>query len=1366
MRQSSEPSRIPDASALVLGYFNFSSGSFDAAAWRAMSDLFAVVEPLTAATGRSDSLTDQGVEGYRGVVECPDASLLVAKILRERLSSLAASEPAFRDSTQAKLVIEIVFSELLPAYRAFHCDLLEHQPPGAIERPFILRAAAQAVLAIGAPWDDASNPHRAKERVEQAIARLNDYVGWRPMAVLENGRLSEPYGHERVRPIPLYMAGAGAAHGRYKDLVAGAIKILSAAPESLLQQADFDLNALEELAIDPRAFDFLHPAASRPNYLFGLWDPSRIDEKGRYRRMVVQQATLDGILSWPKAASSLSLESAACQMSELQRESSAVLAGVMLMASGLSGHGPGAHQAGLPLSELLPRIAGYRDEFYRWLMTQLSDDHRQRLEEETRKLRQPFGGVRRHINALLASRRARQVESVALAAVLSRLGRGAGAERMASVVPAASARMLARIASCVVAAQSLLRTDRDKPAKPGESVVTALDQLDRATDLLFRAVGCGATVDPWNILGLAGQFPLHEPGGESQPDPRVDDLIAITGSILNGYAAIWRKSSLDSLPTIASRSAASLEKLAVWWDRHATTTVSGVEHLSGREVLDSAREVIQSLERRRQTAPLAPPPSFWRREVASFSSPSSHAQAADALLGEGDLDGAMGLLVHWASLLEGTAIERSGPIWLGATARWMARACADRSEEGRSRVRRFLELVEANTSAIADCIEMAALGRESGESRRNSYENGDDGDQLDDDPLAEESVASAYESMVWRDSTDDGVDGGMLDMDVPGASSGNGAAAVEQAAEFLSSVAQVLRDAVTAWCVIDVANGTSPSRAEIDSVIGWRHFLRRMRRAMVRAASSIGARDSKPPPSMSSSEYDRLRWQRESAAERLIEAAVGATETLWFLSARLYVSRPNVRPMTEKGTIGRLFAALLSGDAIVARSTLDIVTQRLSGKAVLYVPLSRGGRPDRIVRARTRERLLERLASCLPRLGLVVETMEVVQLSKLLENKRPAGAASVSEFDRVFEAATAALVERIVESASAVADDGSPSDQAVITDRILEGLALLVPKLLETWMTHARQLRLSILERVRDPKMFAVVQEFIERYGAGLFTQHLLAPPSLRGILRGGVRRFLENLVERQMDDPDDSTAGSSAQVPVRLTAELASGSLPIKQAAARLRLVLESIAENHAEYRDWNSTTTQSDRGEHLYILLDFLRIKAEYDRIAWTLRPVNMAHRVLAERGVADAAEAWRGRLRDETIDTATALVTRLSELESQSGVRLVSISDRVRRPFTATLEQDELESLVDPAVAELFTGQPAGAGERLEDRAQAFVDVASGSGVEVPDWLERLGTAVNSSMERADAGWVQRPPIGTLPDAVPWQPMAWEIFRDRLS
>ncbi|MEI7781889.1 MAG: hypothetical protein WCJ18_08195, partial [Planctomycetota bacterium] len=734
-----------------------------------------------------------------------------------------------------------------------------------------------------------------------------------------------------------------------------------------------------------------------------------------------------------------------------------------------------------------------------------------------------------------------------------------------------------------------------------------------------------------------------------------------------------------------------------------------------RELLDSAREVIGALERRREIVATTPPPAFWRKEVAAFSSPQSHAQAADALLREGDLDGAMGLLVHWASLLEGVAIERSGPDWLAAAARWTARAVADRTPEGRGRVRRFLELVDANTTAVADCLERVASQREAGGRRRGSARSADD--QLSDDDEqtgGEESVAAAYESMVWRDSADDGNEGGMLDVDMPGATQPGGIGEVEQAAEFLAGVCRLLRHAVTAMCASDVAHGTSPPRAEIDSVIGWRHTLRRLRRSMVKAAGIIAAADSVPPPGMPPAEYDRLRWQRDAAAERLIDAAVQATETLWILAARMHVGRTSAAgsPAARKGSVGRLFAALLAGDPEAARPALEAVRSRLVGKAVLYVPLSRGGKPIRIVRARSRERLLERLAACLPRLGLITETSAVVHLAKALESRRPVGAASVSEFDRVFEAATSSLVERIVESAAAVAPDGSRPDAAVVTQRILDGLALLVPKLLDTWMTHARQLRLSVLERVRDPKAFAMVKEFIEQYGAGLFTQHLLAPPSLRGILRGGVRHLLEQLVDRHGMEAHDVASAAPARQPTRLLEDLASGVLPIKQAAGRLRFVLESIAENHAEYRDWNSTTTQSDRGENLHILLEFMRIKAEYDRIAWTLRPVNMAHRVLARRGVAEAAEAWRGRMRDETRETASDLAERLTKLEAFWGVRLASIADRVGRPFTATLEQDELEALVEPAVTELVSGGPPAAGARLEERAEAFLGVASGS------------------------------------------------------
>ncbi|MFM8436776.1 MAG: hypothetical protein ACKOBP_15850 [Planctomycetia bacterium] len=1349
MSQATPPARAPDPAALVLGYLNFSSGAFDPAVWHGWSDLFAAVEP----------------EDDDGPRERADAVARVLDRLMQRLVALEAAEPAFRDARQARLVLSTLGERLLPGYRAFHGDLLEHQPPGAIERPFFVAAATQALLAVGIPdGDGAAAPQAIEAAVAAAIGRLNDYVGWRPLAVLENGRLSEPYPHERVRPIPLFVAGAGVAHGRYRDLVAGAIEILAAAPPTLLDQADFDLALLEELAIDPRAFDFLHPAASRPNYLFGLWDPERIDARGNYRRMVVQQATLEGILSWPEAAGESPLALVPERRAQLRRESSAVLAGVMLMASGLSGRGPGAHHAGLPLAELLPRIAGYRDDFYRWLLGTLPADHRQRLDAEMQRLRQPFGGVRRHINALLAGRRARQVENVALAAVLARLGRATGAERLAGRVPAASARMFARITSLVVAARQAV--SRGEQERGGDE---ALARLDAATDLLFRAVGCGAAVDPWNILGLGGQFPLHEPGGESLADPRVDDLVAVTESILEGYAAVWRVASLDGPEPVAVRAAAALEKLAAWWDRHATTTVSGVPHLSGREIVDSTKEVIAALERRRAFTPAAPPPAFWRKEVGEFTAPASHAQAAAALLDEGDLDGAMGLLVHWASLLEGAAVERSGADWLAAAARWTARAVTDTSAEGRARVRRFLELVDANTTGVLDVLDqVVAQGDRSSAARRDERRTTDEnaGEEQADE---EERVASAYESMVWRDSADDGVDGGMLDVDLPGGARAGGVAEVEHAAEFLAGVCRLLRHAMTAACAADVREGVVPSRADVDSALAWRHTLKRLRRAFVRAADHLAATEALPPPGMPPAEYDRLRWQRDAAVERLIDAAVQATETLWILSAAVCLggraARSGARP-----TVGRLFAALLAGDGEAAREALVAVKRSLAGKAVLYVPLSRGGRPARIARARSRERLLERLAACLPQMGLVAETSEIVHLAKALESRRPPGAASVSEFDRVFEAATAALVERIVESAQAPGPDGKPPDTPAVTERILGGLSLLVPQLLETWMTHARQLRLSVLERVRDDRAFALTREFVEHYGSGLFTQHLLAPPSLRGVLRGGVRAWLERLVERAGDEPDEGAAAPrAAPRPVRLVEDLSSGALGIRQAAARLRLVLEAVAENHAEYRDWNSTTTQSDRGECLHILLDFLRVKAAHDRIAWTLKPVNVAHRVLARRGATEAAEAWRGRMRDETRDTAATLVERLARLEQHWGLSLASIGDRVRRPFTAALEQDELEALVEPAVRDLVTGGSDAAGARLEARAESFLGVASGSGVEVPEWLERLSAAVDRELDRAAAGGFDpgaRPDRGRLPQAVPWVEMPWDSLHAALA
>jgi len=80
--------------------------------------------------------------------------------------------------------------------------------------------------------------------------------------------------------------------------------------------------------------------------------------------------------------------------------------------------------------------------------------------------------------------------------------------------------------------------------------------------------------------------------------------------------------------------------------------------------------------------------------------------------------------------------------------------------------------------------------------------------------------------------------------------------------------------------------------------------------------------------------------------------------------------------------------------------------------------------------------------------------------------------------------------------------------------------------------------------------------------------------------LHQGVVSWLTSLQEEPRDD-----------APQKLLSDLESGAA-LEDAAEQLGLVLESIIENYGEYRDYNSTTTQSDRGELLYMLLDFLRL------------------------------------------------------------------------------------------------------------------------------------------------------------------------------
>ncbi|MCX7699413.1 MAG: hypothetical protein N2039_00905, partial [Gemmataceae bacterium] len=308
----------------LLGWLNFSDGRPDPKWQRQWDDTFAQAAQWDA----------------------PRPWEVVRGWLTEELDRLErGGGAAFRDTTQARAALELVFDHVLPAYRQHHADWLGRLPDDELFTPFFVARVAEAVLQQGSPWLE------TERIVRGALRQLNDFVGHRPIAVLESRPQTDFYPHEKIRPVPIYIRGAGVARGKYAEVVELALKLLRETDPDLLHEAYFDPALLDELAYDPRPIDHSHPVTRRPNYLFGEWDPHHVDAQGRYRRFVVRKRTLDEILSRvPKH------DTPEATRAERVFEAAAVFAGTVLMASGTSGSGPTTFDSSVTLSKLVPRI--------------------------------------------------------------------------------------------------------------------------------------------------------------------------------------------------------------------------------------------------------------------------------------------------------------------------------------------------------------------------------------------------------------------------------------------------------------------------------------------------------------------------------------------------------------------------------------------------------------------------------------------------------------------------------------------------------------------------------------------------------------------------------------------------------------------------------------------------------------------------------------------------------------------------------------------------------------------------------------------------------------------------------------------------
>src|SRR5262249_25484969 len=112
--------------------------------------------------------------------------------------------------------------------------------------------------------------------------------------------------------------------------------------------------------------------------------------------------------------------------------------------------------------------------------------------------------------------------------------------------------------------------------------------LPEAEDLLRRGIDCGAFVDPWNVLGFQGLFPLSPARGAGGRGPRVDELIGVVDQTFNLYARLISEAAAAGDAALVESLHDGLRKLGAWWDRFATVEVSEVRRVHGGEAASSA----------------------------------------------------------------------------------------------------------------------------------------------------------------------------------------------------------------------------------------------------------------------------------------------------------------------------------------------------------------------------------------------------------------------------------------------------------------------------------------------------------------------------------------------------------------------------------------------------------------------------------------------------------------------------------------------------------------------------------------------------------------------------------------------------------
>ncbi len=1285
---------VPDADAAdsrrqcyrdLLGYLNFSDGTPGARFRVCMNQLFQFCDFDCRLSGIRNHLLDE-------------------------LQNLAESgESAFQQTDQARRVIETTFDVLFPAYKQHHADLLFHLEPVDICQPLFVARVFEATLSTGtnSGWDDVA------ALTTDALKQLNTYVGYRPVAILENDRRMQVFDHERFCPTPLYWQDVGTATGSYQRLIEATLEFLGKLPEDMTAPAHFSLAHLSELSLDIRAHDHLHPVNKRTNYMFGEWDPEVIDTKGFYRRFVIRRIILDSLQRWMDASSEIPEE-------ERLFDASAVLAGTILMASAISGSGPDTYDSSVSLTSLLPMVARQRDHFYQSLLETSSGIRRQRLIASAEESRQPFGHVRHQLNMYLSQYGANQVQHRHLAAFYASLGFEEAACEEAAVIPCVSARFESELQSRLMLIHRAVR---------GGELAAAHELLTECIDLLHRGIQCGAIVDPWNVLGFQGMFPLFIAREDAIPDNRVEVLIEVVEQLFDASSAIMAEAAAAGQSDVHLAVEKEFRTLAEEWDTYATTTVSDLPEVRGDESLTAAQHVARALAEWRTAGESAGDISFWREHVSNFESPRSFAQVVHVLIERNDQVAALGLLMQWLSEADKMGLE-SGKHSMHSLLHSLLRAIntnPDRSQQCQM-LRRLFAFLEAN----ADTFWVVPLLKEFVDRHRNPSGDGAETDPsetgLDLDHLFDEEdeqsdlFQAAYDNVVFRDSADDGVEGDTVDEGYgPGTTEFEIIyREIEPRLKFLHTLGSLWGS--TAVALSQQVSSGPPDAEQQEHIRGWlvsiRHFLKEL-------GNLVGEVRDHDIQTYSADLDANIEYDIQLQSRFLLMQNAVSTTVEFLMAERMLCcvlldgeNLPGRGRAFDKELVVML-RAVLSHDSATVHQNFGRFIKALESRPLLYVPFEHGGQPTGILKARTLQAVIRLLLSQLPRLGLLEETFRLLQTAFRMErSSRPLGQA-VTEFDRLFRIGLARSVEAILHAASRWKTETSRQRR-----NVYRRIQRLLDAYRELWSTHSSSMRLSVVEELHDEDRATEIREFIETYGDDLFHTRMLTLGNARAIVHHGAESLLDEL---------EQNLGIVQAVKIidDINAEL----IDRDEATDMMEFVYESVVDNFDRFLEYNTTTTHSDYGNRLYCLLDFLRLESLYERFNWNNVPYQIAHEAIVRFGATDLGADVEEELAGKTCEVAESLVEELDVLEAEYGVQLPTLHDHIKERIVATLSVNRMTARVGRCSPGLNDASDEDAAENFKILRQEigdFMESRLGSGIEPPDWMQELAREFDRAHE----------------------------------